>query len=64
MSKKGIRKYKVEDNRWDGKPDLIITLHGGPYTKERILNKTGWLTRDCTITELKHYRDMKFEGEE
>jgi hypothetical protein len=53
-----MRRYKIEDNRGIGmgKPDMYITLHEGPYTKERILNKTGWLTKDCKITELKQYR--------
>jgi hypothetical protein len=53
-----MRRYKIEDKagRGMGKPDMYITLHEGPYTKERILYKTGWLTKDCTITELKQYR--------
>ena len=40
-----MRKYKIEDKRLDAKPTMYITLHEGPYTKERILNKTGWLTK-------------------
>ena len=53
-----MRRYKIEDKagRGMGKPDMYITLHEGPYTKERILYKTGWLSKDCTITELKQYR--------
>jgi hypothetical protein len=58
-----MRRYKIEDKAgWGaGKPDLYVTLHKGPYTKQNILNKTGWLTKDCIITELKHYRNMKFD---
>ena len=53
-----MRRYLIEDKagRGMGKPDLIVTLHKGPYTKQNILNKTGWLTKDCKITELKAYR--------
>ena len=53
-----MRKYKIEDKRLDAKPTMYITLHEGPYTKERILNKTGWLTKDCIITALKQYRTI------
>ena len=42
---------------------MYITLHKGPYTKERILYKTGWLTKDCKITEMKEYRTMHQEEE-
>jgi len=55
-----MRRYKIEDKAGIGmgKPDLYVTLHKGPYTKQNILNKTGWLTKDCIITEMKQYRDM------
>ena len=55
-----MKRFKIEDKagRGMGKPDMYITLHEGPYTKERILNKTGWLTKDCIITELKQYRTI------
>ena len=55
-----MRRYKIEDKagRGMGKPTMYITLHKGPYTKQRILNKTGWLTNDCIITELKQYRTI------
>ena len=59
-----MRRYRVEDKRWDAKPTLHITLHKGPYTKAHILNKTGWLSKECKITELKQYRDMKLEDGE
>ena len=58
-----MRRYKVEDTRWDGKPTIYVTLHKGPYTKERILHKTGWLTGNVKITEQKQYRDMIDEAE-
>ena len=45
-----MKKYRVEDNRLDAKPTMYITLHEGPYTKERILHGTGWLTQNCDIT--------------
>ena len=58
-----MRRYRIEDKRGIGmgKPDLLVTLHKGPYTKERILHKTGWLTKDCKITELKQYRNVGAE---
>ena len=57
-----MRRYKIEDNRGIGmgKPDMYITLHEGPYTKERILNKTGWNPDSVTITDV----TVKFESEE
>tara|TARA_B100000131_G_C17649162_1_gene423389 strand:- start:82 stop:252 length:171 start_codon:yes stop_codon:yes gene_type:complete len=50
-----MRRYKVEDNKLNAKPTMYITLHEEPYTTERILHRTGWLTKDCTITEI--YRE-------
>jgi hypothetical protein len=58
-----MRRYRIEDKRLEAKPTLYVTLHKGPYTKQNILNKTGWLTKDCIITELKQYRDMKLEDD-
>ena len=51
-----MRRYKIEDKALMAKPTMYITLNDGPYTKERIQHKTGWLTKDCIITELKQYR--------
>ena len=53
------RKFRVEDKRLDAKPTMYITLHKGPYTKPKILNKTGWLTKDAVITEV--WRDDNTE---
>ena len=57
------KRFKVEHNDWFDNPTMYITLHKGPYTKERILYKTGWLTKDCKITEMKEYRTMHQEEE-
>ena len=46
------RKFRIEDKRLDAKPTMYVTLHKGPYTKPKILNKTGWLIKDVTITEV------------
>ena len=43
------RKFKIEDKRLDAKPTMYVTLHKGPYTKPKILNKTGWLTKMSTV---------------
>ena len=32
-----MRRFKVEDNRWDGKPSIYVTLHKPPYENENIL---------------------------
>ena len=61
-----MRRYRIEDKagKCMGKPTMYITLHKGPYTKARILHKTGWLTKDCKITEMKSYRNLYKQGEE
>ena len=56
-----MRRFKVEDNRWDAKPPLYVTLYNPPYENENILYKTKWKAEDVTITELK---TMNFVGEE
>ena len=61
-----MKRFKVEDKRMDngtldGKPMMYITLAKGPYTKKRILNKTGWLTKNATITEITMYNDIPEE---
>ena len=35
---------------------MWVTLHEGPYTKKRILNKTGWKAEDVIITETPSYQ--------
>ena len=55
-----MKKFKIEDNRWDAKPPLYVTLYNAPYENENILYKTGLNEKDVTITEI----TMKFEGGE
>ena len=55
-----MKRFKIEDNRWDGKPDLYVTLFHPPYETENILYKTGLKEKDVTITDV----TPKFEGEE
>ena len=64
-----MKRFKVEDKRMDngtldGKPMMYITLAKGPYTKKRILNKTGWLTKNAKITEMTMYNNLVEECEE
>ena len=47
-----MKRFRIEDNRWDSKPDLYVTLWNPPYENENILNKTGWREKDVTITEI------------
>jgi len=54
-----MKRYKVEDKRLlEPKPTMFITLAKGPYTKKRILNKTGWLTKNAIITECVMYNNL------
>ena len=55
-----MKRFKVEDNRWDAKPTIYVTLHNPPYETENILYKTGWKEKDVTITDVTPI----FEGEE
>tara|TARA_R110000851_G_scaffold240186_1_gene392853 strand:- start:420 stop:584 length:165 start_codon:yes stop_codon:yes gene_type:complete len=50
-----MKRFRIEDNRWDGKPDLYVTLHNPPYENENILHKTGLKEKDVTIIEVKIY---------
>ena len=52
-----MKRFKIEKNK--NLSQMWVTLHEGPYTPERILNKTGWKQEDVTIKEVKMY-----EGEE
>ena len=47
-----MRKFKIQDNRWDAKPPLYITLYNPPYENENILYKTGLKEKDVTITDI------------
>ena len=33
-----MKRFKIEDNRWDAKPDLYVTLFHPPYDTENILH--------------------------
>ena len=55
-----MKRFKIEDNRIDSKPDLYVTLFHPPYENENILYKTGLKEKDVTITEI----TPTFEGEE
>ena len=50
-----MRRFKVEHNNYEI-PTTYITLHNPPYEDENILNKTGWKSKDVTITEIKTYQ--------
>ena len=47
-----MKKFRIEDNRWDANPDLYVTLHNPPYDDETILSRTKWKAKDVTITEI------------
>ena len=55
-----MKRFKIEDNRWDANPTLYVTLYNPPYENENILHKTGLKQKDVTITDV----TTKFEGEE
>ena len=46
-----MKTFKVEHKSFD-KPTIRVTLYQPPYEDENILNKTGWLIKDVTITEI------------
>ena len=46
-----MKKFLVEHRHWD-KPPIRVTLYQPPYEDENILNKTGWESKDVTITEI------------
>ena len=50
-----MKKFKIEDNRWEAKPTMYVTLFNPPYENENILYKTGLKEKDVTITEVKIY---------
>ena len=47
-----MKKFKIEDNRWDAKPPMYVTLYNPPYENKNILYKTGLNEKDVTITEV------------
>ena len=49
-----VNKNDCADNTW-GETDcrkIIVTLPEGPYTDERILNKTGYKPQHATIKDV------------
>ena len=46
-----MKTFRVEHKSFD-KPPIRVTLYQPPYEDENILNKTGWLIKDVTITEI------------
>ena len=46
-----MKTFLVEHKSFD-KPPISVTLYQPPYEDENILNKTGWLIKDVTITEI------------
>jgi len=53
------KRFRVEHNDYE-KPPIIVTIHQPPYTKARILHKTGWNPKSVKITDV----TTKFEAEE
>ena len=45
-----MKSFLVEHKDWD-KPSIRVVLYQPPYEDENVLNKTGWLIKDVTITE-------------
>ena len=45
-----MKTFVVEPKDWD-KPPIRVTLYQPPYEDKNVLNKTGWLVKDVTITE-------------
>ena len=46
-----MKTFLVEHEDWD-KPPIRVVLYQPPYEDENVLNKTGWLIKDVTITEI------------
>ena len=53
------KRFRVEHKDYE-KPPIIVTIHQPPFTKDRILHKTGWNPDSVTITDI----TVKFEVEE
>ena len=45
-----MKKFLVEHRDFD-KPPIRVLLYNPPYEDENILHKTGWKSKDVTITE-------------
>ena len=46
-----MKTFLVEHRDFD-KPPIRVLLYQPPYEDKNILNKTGWLIKDVTITEV------------
>ena len=46
-----MKRFLVEHRDWDI-PPITVVLYQPPYEDENILNKTGWKSKDVTITEV------------
>ncbi len=46
-----MKRFLVEHKDYS-KPPIRVTLYQPPYEDENILNKTGWKSKDVTITEV------------
>ena len=46
-----MKKFLVEHRDFD-KPPIRILLYNPPYEDENILHKTGWKSKDVTITDI------------
>ena len=46
-----MKTFLVEHKDWDI-PPIRVTLWQPPYEDENILNKTGWKSKDVTITDV------------
>ena len=62
-----MRRFKVINNSIDIIDDkgirktdeMIITVYNPPYEDEDVLSHTKWKLKDCTITEIKQYREIE-----
>jgi hypothetical protein len=46
-----VKTFLVEHRDFD-KPSIRVVLYNPPYEDENILNKTGWKSKDVTITDV------------
>jgi hypothetical protein len=62
-----MRRFRVINNSIDIIDDkgirktdeMIITVYNPPYEDEDVLSHTKWKLKDCTITEIKQYREIE-----
>ena len=46
-----MKKFLVEHRDFD-KPPIRVLLYNPPYEDENVLHKTGWKSKDVTITDI------------